>query len=405
MIRIIKFSTLFLSIALLIIFTICIVSYYYFPNKYTVTETTSNMNVQYDYITIKPTIENNINVMTNKNNKIDNTSGKLMLFDIIPIKDIDINYDTTDYLMPCGTPFGIKLFTQGVMVVKTDTIKVNSKEYSPASKAGIEVGDVIVKVNGNEILSNAKLVELVTNSKGKELKLDVIRDEQNITIKLTPIKTSSNGDYKIGLWVRDSSAGIGTVTYYDKESHIFGGLGHGICDVDTGELLPLEKGEIVSTVITDVTKSQKGKAGSLNGYFNNISNIGELTANTECGVFGNLKSIDYNTNEIPIASIQEVKKGKAEIISTINENGPKYYDIEIESINYNDINKTKNMTIKIIDDELLNNTGGIVQGMSGCPIIQDGKIIGAVTHVFINEPNTGYGIFAENMIETAENAS
>ncbi len=399
----IQISTLVIAIVTAILFAICIISYNYFPNHYIITENASTLNVQYDYISIAEKKDNNINVLSTDTKKISDSNGKLMLCGVIPIKDVSLEYETAEKLIPCGSPFGIKLFTEGVVVVKIDDIKIDNQTYSPGNDAQIKIGDIITKVNDIKVSSNEELVDLVNKSKGEEITLDIVRDEKNTFLKITPVKTSDNGDYKIGIWVRDSSAGIGTITYYDEESHDFGGLGHGITDVDTGKLLPLNKGELVTTQITDITKSYKGNAGTLNGYFESNNVIGSLDSNTECGVFGELEQSPVEGEEIPIATKQEIKTGTAQIISTINSDEPEYYDINVEYINYDEESKTRNLIIEITDETLLEKTGGIVQGMSGSPIIQDNKIIGAVTHVFLNEPSKGYGIFIENMLESAEN--
>ena len=398
----IQIFAIVITIVTCILFTICVISYNYFPNHYTITENSNSFSVQYDYISICQNTDNNINVSSTNSKKISKTNGKLMLCNAIPIKDITLEYETSENLIPCGTPFGIKLFTQGVIIVKIDDININNNKYSPGKDAGIKVGDIIYSINGIQINSNEDLISLVNKSNGKEISLKIIRDNKKSTVKIKPIKTSQSGDYKIGVWVRDSSAGIGTVTYYDEETSNFGGLGHGITDVDTGKLLPLNKGELVKTEITDVTKSTKGNAGSLNGFFESNNSIGSLYSNTQCGVFGKLNESPIEKEEIEIATKQEIKTGKAQIISTIDEDTPKYYDVNIEYINYDENSKTRNIIIEITDKDLIETTGGIVQGMSGSPIIQNKKLIGAITHVFLNEPTKGYGIFIENMIETAE---
>lgn len=212
---------------------------------------------------------------------------------------------------------------------------------------------------------------------------------------------SASGDgYKLGLWVRDSSAGIGTMTFYDPTTQVFGGLGHAITDVDTGEILPLGSGEIVSVDIEGAVKGQGGQPGELRGSFHTYDTIGSLEENRETGVFGVLTTPPEGGLLLPVALRQEVHTGPAQIYTTIDGRTPQLFDIEIERVNLTDANPTRNMVIRITDPELLTATGGIVQGQSGSPIVQDGRLVGAVTHVFINDPSRGYGIFAENMIET-----
>ena len=205
--------------------------------------------------------------------------------------------------------------------------------------------------------------------------------------------------------MRDSTAGIGTITFYNPETGAFGGLGHGICDTDTTELMPLLNGEIVPVTISGVTKGQKGSPGELKGYFASNESVGTLSANVEEGVYGNLDTAPAGSTPLKAAMKQEVKAGAAQILTTIDGSGPQYYDIQVESIDYHENQSSKNMVIHVTDSALLEKTGGIVQGMSGSPIIQNGKIVGAVTHVFVNDPTRGYGIFAENMLEVCTQAT
>lgn len=327
------------------------------------------------------------------------SNGKLMLCNIIPIKDVTINVTEDVKVIPCGTPFGVKLFTQGVIIVNTQDIATENGKLNPANEAGLEKGDSIIAVNGESISTNEELSEIVKDSSGETLSLTVARNDNTFQAELVPVESTS-GDYQVGIWVRDSSAGIGTITFFHEESSGFAGLGHGICDIDTGEIMPLESGDIVHAEIGSITKAVKGTAGSLNGHFYNDDSIGSLYVNTETGVYGVLEEEpEAICKPLSIAHAQEIKVGKAQIIATIDENGPKYYDIEIESINYDENNKTKNMVIKITDEDLINKTGGIVQGMSGSPIIQNDKLVGAVSHVFVNDPEKGYAIFAENMLQ------
>ncbi|MDF2567582.1 MAG: stage sporulation protein, partial [Oscillospiraceae bacterium] len=207
----------------------------------------------------------------------------------------------------------------------------------------------------------------------------------------------TDNTFKIGLWVRDSSAGIGTVTFYNPENSVFGGLGHAVCDVDTGQVMPIMSGEVVDVNINGVTRGSSGSPGELKGSFSSNKDSGSIAVNNETGVFGVLYQNPSNHSAIPIAMKQEVKTGKATIFTTVSGNTPQEYKINIEKVNLNDNSMTKNMVIKITDPELLQKTGGIVQGMSGSPIMQNGVLVGAVTHVFINDPTKGYGIFIENM--------
>lgn len=325
-------------------------------------------------------------------------TGKIMLFGIIPVKSTHIDVVEEKMLIPCGTPFGIKMFTDGVLVVGVNEVNTDSGSKNPAKEAGIKLGDSIISIDGTEMLSNEDVGEAVSSSNGKTLKVCLKRDGTEMTVELKPVLSNSDGKYKAGIWVRDSSAGIGTVTYYDPANSCFGGLGHAICDVDTGDILPLMSGEVVDVNINGVTKGQKGAPGELRGSFVSRTAMGSLLLNNETGVFG---VMDYcpakNAKAMPLAMKQEVKTGKATILTTLDGQTPKEYEIRIEKANIGSTNMTKNMVIEVTDPELLEKAGGIVQGMSGSPIIQDGKLVGAVTHVLINDPTKGYGIFAENM--------
>lgn len=368
----------------------------YLPSSYNVSKINSLDRLSIFGISVKNESTNTKDVSNNLQD-IETTKGKLMLGNIIPIKSVDINITENTMVIPGGTPFGIKVFTNGVMVVKIDKINVNSHSYTPAEDANIKIGDVILEVNGKSVTSNEDLVNCVNKCNGDSMNIILERNEQKISTKLTPVN-SGNEQYKIGVWVRDSSAGIGTITFYEPKSGGFAGLGHGICDVDTGSILPLGQGEIVGARIDGITMAQSGKAGTLNGHIESGNVSGYVTENKNTGVYGVLNNCPTPFDPVSVAFKQEVTTGKSQIITTLDDNKPQYYDIEIESINYDDDCKTKNLVIKITDEKLLSKTNGIVQGMSGSPIIQNGKLVGAVTHVFVNEPQKGYGIFAENML-------
>lgn len=288
-----------------------------------------------------------------------------------------------------GTPFGLKIFTNGVIVIETDD------NNSPAEKAGIKVNDIITKANNTVITSNEELKSIIENSNGKEIELTVLRDAQETVKTIIPQKDSNN-NYVVGMWIRDSTAGIGTVTYFDPNNSTFGALGHGICDKDTNMLMPLRDGEITSATISNCTKGTDGVIGGLNGYFN-PDKIGDITVNNGYGIYGNYQYTDC-TRSAYVANDEEIKTGKASILSTIEGTTPKEYSVEIVRVNLNQ-NNGQNMIIKVTDEELINKTGGIVQGMSGSPILQNGKLVGAVTHVFINSPQKGYGISISNMLK------
>lgn len=318
------------------------------------------------------------------------------LFGIIPIKKVYVREVDKIKVIPCGTPFGVKLLTDGVMVIDIKEVTCKNGSRFPAKEAGLKTGDVITSVDGNKVSSNNELKEIVSRGEGKLLQLKYKRNFEEYETKLKPEYSLKDDKWLAGLLVRDSSAGIGTITFC-TENGIFGGLGHPICDVDTGNVLPLGRGEIVSAYINDVKQGTAGSAGELCGVFSNSEPIGNVKINDDCGLFGRLiKPISIH-EPILIGLKQEAKIGKASIYSTIFGNVPQSYDIEIEAIDFKQDNR--NYIVRIMDQKLLKKTGGIVQGMSGSPIIQNGKLIGAVTHVFVNDPTRGYGVFAETMIE------
>lgn len=305
-------------------------------------------------------------------------------------------------VIPCGTPFGVKLYTDGVIVIDTEEIVNGDYRSCPAEEAGIKKGDIIISADGKDVMSNDGLAEIINSSMGKSITFGVQRDGELLNIEVTPEKTGDNGEYKAGLWIRDSCAGIGTVTFYEPESHLFAALGHGICDTDTKKLLPSTNGEIVRSRIEGISKGVRGVPGGLNGCFTDDEPIGRLAKNSEYGVFGTLSASPSAASAMPVAFKNEVQTGDATVLSTIEGEKPERFDIKITSINYEACNNTKNMVIEITDKKLLDKTGGIVQGMSGSPIIQNDMVVGAVTHVFVNDPAKGYAIFAETMLETGK---
>lgn len=327
-------------------------------------------------------------------------NDEVLLFGTIPVKSISVDVVKETYVAPGGETFGIKLYTDGVMIVGMSEVDTDAGEKNPAYEAGIRVGDVIMAINGKTVCTNADVAKIFSESGGDTVKLSLKRNNVGYSAAFKPAKSKSTNTYKAGLWVRDSTAGIGTVTYYDPKTLVFGGLGHGICDVDTGRIMPLMTGDVVRVHISGVQKGVKGTPGEFQGTLEDIS-WGSLTSNTEQGVFGVLNNAAVK-EAVPVAMCQEIKEGDAEIIASVDENGPKPYAVKIERLHFNDNSPTKNMIVRVTDQTLLAKTGGIVQGMSGSPILQNGKLVGALTHVFVNDPERGYGIFAENMINTAK---
>lgn len=323
----------------------------------------------------------------------------LSLFNAIPVKTSELTVTNRRYVIPSGDIIGLRLFTKGVMVVGSDAVETSKGNFNPVNASDVKKGDVIIKLNGVEISNSTQVEKIITESEGESLQTELIRDNNIIHTVITPVYSLSENKYKTGLWIRDSAAGIGTMTFYEKESGFFACLGHAVCDVDTGEELPLANGDVVNARITGCVKGKCGRAGELCGSFSNDC-IGVLYANSSFGVFGFVDDYKSDEKEIGIALVNEIEEGAAEIISTVSGEGKSHFDITIEKIDANN-KEGKNLIIKITDSDLLEETGGIVQGMSGSPIIQNGKLIGAVTHVFLNDPTRGYGIFIDNMLDAA----
>lgn len=317
---------------------------------------------------------------------------------VIPVKNVKISAKRR-YVGIGGDAFGIKMYTEGIVVVGTDSVSTGTGSRNPAAEAGLKSGDIISEINGIKPVNAESMTHAIGESGGRELHLTVIRGKERLSLSLRPEKSLS-GKYKAGLWVRDSSAGIGTVTFYDDERGSFAGLGHGVCDVDTGKIMPLANGEAVKATISGYYRSSPGEPGELCGIFSEQS-LGTLRANLESGVFGTISS-PSGSKSVPVALESEVREGAARMVTTIDGTEPQYYDIEIIKVYPVSDLSTRNMIIKVTDPGLLQKTGGIVQGMSGSPIIQDSKLVGAVTHVFVNDPSKGYGIFASRMIDSLD---
>ena len=323
------------------------------------------------------------------------TSGELKLLSV-PLKKVEVTPVVRSTVTLCGTPFGLKMYTEGALVVALVDVDGTSGRSCPAEKAGLRVGDVIRTINDQAIKSNSDAAACIQNSGGKKLTMTVERNGKNETVTLIPQYSESCGTYKAGLWIKDSCAGIGTLTYVTDDG-IFAGLGHGISDMDTETLMPVQYGEIVPVKLVGITKGIRGVPGELRGFFASDEEQGILQANVAEGVYGQIRG-SFTGQRVEVALKQEIRRGPAQIWTTVTGDTPRAYDVKIERICYDDSEKTQNMIIQITDTELLEQTGGIVQGMSGSPLIQNGRLIGAVTHVFVNDPTRGYGIFAENML-------
>ena len=342
------------------------------------------------------TLSQNSGMTADKNEYV--TSVKL--FNIFPVKDARVTVTQRSYVVPGGNVFGIRLYTRGVMVIRIDRVTTRSGNRSPGREAGLKEGDMILSVDGASITRNTELSSVFASSGGRTLEMKIERNGEEKTLKFTPVP-ADDGTFKGGLWIRDSTAGIGTVTWYNRSNGIFAGLGHAVCDVDTGEIMPLSGGDAVEAEVKGCYRGKSGSAGELCGVFTS-GTIGELYLNGYTGVYGIMNSFDKDSSVLPVALKQEVRTGAAQIICTVDENGPRYYDAEITKVYEDTSDHQRNLTIKITDEALIEKTGGIVQGMSGSPIVQNGMLVGAVTHVFVDDPTEGYGILAENMLDTAK---
>lgn len=329
---------------------------------------------------------------------------ELKAFGIIPFSTVSVEVVDELHVAVLGTPFGMKLYTEGVLVIDVTEVKTANGSVKPAAEGGIKKGDYILTANGEEISNNEELSEVVEASGGEDIKFVIKRDGKKKTLSFPAAYCTETEKYKIGIWIRDSSAGIGTLTFYSPATGIISGLGHGICDEDTGSVLQLNSGEIVNAKILSVEKGSVGSPGQLNGKFGNKT-IGEICLNCSGGVYSKpIGSID-TSYLLEIALKQEIQNGEAQIYCTVDGETPELFDclITLRSSAY--LADTQNMIITVTDEKLLNTTGGIVQGMSGSPIIQNGKLIGAMTHVLVDDPTKGYGIFAENMLENAQSVT
>lgn len=305
-------------------------------------------------------------------------------------------------VIPVGRAVGIKLFSDGVMVVGLSEVTTGDGNTSPAKACGLREGDIITHINNTEVDSIEEVQSVLQDLSGAQMSIRAVRGDHQVQMTAQAVQCSADGAYKLGAWIRDSMAGIGTVTFYDPDSGVFGALGHGINDVDTALLMPLQSGSIMYAEVTDVKRGVSGTPGELHGAFQVSQDLGALYANTPSGVFGHLSGGDLATGQpVEVASRDEVRVGKATIRSNIAGKTVEEYQVEITHIYPASAGDTRNLMIKVTDPRLLEATGGIVQGMSGSPILQNGKLVGAVTHVLINNPTQGYGILAENMIATA----
>ena len=351
-----------------------------------------------------------IETSSNTSEGITNEAGKktleVSLFDKLLTKDVEVDVLPKTTVIPVGNIAGVKLYTSGVLVVGMSEIEgIDNKKYKPYENTGIAEGDRITKIDETYISSTNELINIVNKSNGESIKITYIHEEESKECSIEPIQTSSD-EYKLGLWVRDSAAGVGTVTFYEPSTKTFGALGHGITDIDTGELINIASGEFITTRILNITKGESGNPGKIQGTIENQKNIGKINKNSKFGIYGkveNLSSLEIDTSkEMDVATRDEIQLGKATILCSLDNKSVQEYEIEIEKIYKENNYDNKSMQIKVTDERLLGKTGGIIQGMSGSPIIQNGKFVGAVTHVLVNNPQEGYGVFGDIMLKQAK---
>ena len=335
---------------------------------------------------------------SNDSNKIETKTISVSLFNLFNVKEVNVSTVKNTKVVPLGNIIGIKLYSNGVLVI--GMTEVEGKK--PYENTGIKEGDLITTVDNVTVTTTEELIKCVNNSQGKLVKIKYIREGTEYVTDIEPVKTKED-KYKIGLWVRDGACGIGTATYYDPGTGEIATLGHGIVDRDTDKLITIESGKLLTSTITKIQKGEKGNPGEIKGIINDNQTIGSINLNTDFGIYGNLKEINTlgidKNNSLEIALKNEIKTGEATILLALEDEIRKEYKIEIKKIYKNNTEDNKSMLIEITDEKLIEKTGGIIQGMSGAPIIQNGKFIGAITHVLVNNPLQGYAVFGEIMIK------
>ena len=384
------------------IFALCLIIIYSFivfgnivlPDKI---EAYSTKKIEYKSVY---SVENNslYQVDYQNSSKVSPVENDIKLLGIIPVKTTSIIQSKPKKVSVSGESFGIKLYTDGVIIVGIRDVETDKGKCNPAKEAGLEKGDIIIEINGKKVYSADSVTDILNDNNGKDYKITVKRNGNYKEFLLKPAYSSSQGCYKVGLWVRDSTAGVGTITYYDKSNNTVSALGHPITDVDTNEIMPILDGEAVRATVTKIYKSKAGEAGSFCCEFTNDI-IGTLKKNCQSGIYGKYTCTLKNTYEYEVASPNEIVRGPVQILCTIDSGKAKFYNAQITRISYRENKKGKNMVVKITDERLLEKTGGIVQGMSGSPIIQNGKLVGALTHVIVDSPEKGYAIFAQDMVD------
>lgn len=320
------------------------------------------------------------------------------LFDTVPVKTVAANILPNTRLIPCGQTVGVQMDTDGLLVLGTGYVEDANGNKTEPCKGILKTGDLIQSVNGETMKNKESFLSAIDQQNGASVEIAFVRDGKESVAEVTPVYSPADKAYKIGIWIRDSIQGIGTVTFFDEETKHFAALGHGVYDVDTGELMSIKQGNITTSELTEIVKGEKGEPGQLTGRIASDQILGEIEKNTPIGIYGTADETAFTGESYPVALQSEIQEGPAQILSSIAGGSPVAYDVEIEQVMHYGKDQNKGMVIHVTDQALLAQTGGIVQGMSGSPILQNGKLVGAVTHVFVQDPTRGYGIFIENML-------
>jgi len=373
----------------------------------------AQVTVNPDIVNVNGVAEHSFRVNLNEpislhSNRSGETQLQLKLFGKLPLKTVKVSVMPDLKVIPGGQTIGVKIKSAGIIVVGHHQVNAaENKKVSPGEDAKIQVGDLITHIDGKYINDVTKVADIVKKAgeQNKPLALKIRRNNEEIQTQITPVYDVVDKAYRVGLYIRDSAAGVGTLTFYAPDQGVYGALGHVITDMDTQTPITVGEGHIVHSNVTSIAKSQNGEPGEKRAIFFNESKIlGSIEKNTSFGIFGKMYSAPDHSlakEAIPVAFAEEVKEGPAQIYTVISGQKVEKFDIEVVHVSKQDFPATKGMVIKITDPKLLEKTGGIVQGMSGSPIIQNGKMIGAVTHVFVNDPTSGYGCFIEWMLQDA----
>lgn len=391
----------FIILFILLLIYIYIINIEYIPEKIFLIDGEKHNIKILSGITINESEKQIQETWQNQNVKINNYD--VILLGKIKVKEVSVITYPKLKVIPAGNLIGLKLYTDGVLVIGTSEIKnIDGVNEKPFENSTIKEGDIIKEINNQKIDSTRNLQKIINDSQGEKVEIKYLRDNQYYLTEIKPIKIAEN-EYKLGLWVRDSASGVGTMTFYEPERKRFAALGHGISDGDTGELLNIATGEIVNAKVVNVTKGKRGFPGEIRGKISNEETIGKINENTNFGIFGiEDKAIQINNkykDGVEVALREEIKIGKASMLATLKNGETKEYEVNVVEIDEDNNYNNKSFKIEITDQNLLNESGGIICGMSGAPIIQNNKLIGALTNVLVADPKMGYAVFSDIMIK------